>query len=125
MAQVHWNIIGPARVAFVDMSSEVTDWSMFREWNLAVFPHARERSNADNFGHIIAAIEENNDITLFDRTRIDWIERTLELDMITAEVIPPFNTNLQVAHERAERKIVEWAERAQRIRAAMTDHPNG
>lgn len=122
---VAWNMIGPARVAFVTSTSQVTDWEMFRDWQNVVFQHTRERSNATNFGHIIAAIEKNNDIQLFDRRRVDWIERALELDMITAEVIPPYNTNLQVAYERAERKIVEWAERAERIRKAMTDHPNG
>jgi hypothetical protein len=79
VAQTHWNIIGPARVAFVDMSSEVTDWSVFKKWQEVVFANARRHSDASNFGDIINAIEENNSIKLFDRKRIDYIERVMEL----------------------------------------------
>lgn len=116
VASVFWNMVGPSRVAFVEMTSQLADYEMMEQWERAVFPCMStfgRHANAANFGNILSDIERRHGIELGQLRERKQIDSFWQVD----SELPHGTDEPQRAYEMAERKIVEWSQRAEYWRA--------
>lgn len=124
--QVFWADVGngasSGRVAFVSMPSMLEDHELREAWESVAFSNVYQHCDADNFHLIINAIEARGHVQIYDRDRARRVQDALAVE-------DPFRVDaLTDDHDRftlCERRMVEWAARADFFRDRMRNRGAG